>query len=218
RLGPLTPAEWRTLAIVLAIVGALFVSSTVPVLDRLDKSALILVSTVLFFVFDVLTIKDLEEMPWNLILLFGGTASLGFCLWETGASMWLAVKLVALLEGVHWPLFVIGASLFVLLVTNCVLNVAVIAIALPVALVLARYVGVAPEVVFFPCLACAGMPFLLVGGAAPNAIAYESKQFSTREFLGAGALASVLLLLILAVFVRWIWPLLYRMPLFPGGS
>ena len=40
------------------------------------------------------------------------------------------------------------------------------------------------------------MPFLLLVGAAPNAIAYNSKQFTTGEFFLWGVPASVLLMLV----------------------
>ncbi|MEW5924126.1 MAG: SLC13/DASS family transporter, partial [Candidatus Zixiibacteriota bacterium] len=83
-----------------------------------------------------------------------------------------------------------------------------IAISLPVALVIAPYLNVAPEVVFFSSLVVAGMPFLLLVGAAPNAIAYESKQFTSGEFFMAGVPASILLLLVLALFIWLIWPLM----------
>ena len=49
---------------------------------------------------------------------------------------------------------------------------------------------------------------LLLVGAAPNAIAYESKQFTTSEFFMKGIPASIILLLVLALFVRIIWPLM----------
>jgi sodium-dependent dicarboxylate transporter 2/3/5 len=90
--------------------------------------------------------------------------------------------------------------------TNLIMNVAAIAITMPVALVIAPYVGVAPEVVLFASLAAAGMPFLLIVGAAPNAIAYSSKQFTTGEFFLAGIPASLLLIAVLALFVWLIWP------------
>ena len=61
----------------------------------------------------------------------------------------------------------------------------------PVALVMAPYLGVAPDVILYVSLAAAGMPFLFLIGAAPNAIAYESHQFTTREFLRAGIPASL---------------------------
>jgi sodium-dependent dicarboxylate transporter 2/3/5 len=50
------------------------------------------------------------------------------------------------------------------------------------------------------------MPFLFLVGAAPNAIAYSSKQFTTAEFFLAGIPASLLLIAVLALFVWLIWP------------
>jgi sodium-dependent dicarboxylate transporter 2/3/5 len=88
------------------------------------------------------------------------------------------------------------------------MNVAAIAITVPVALVLAPYVGVAPEVILFCALAVAGMPFLLLVGAAPNAIAYESGQFTSGAFFRAGIPASIILMLILALFVGVVWPIM----------
>ena len=83
---------------------------------------------------------------------------------------------------------------------------AAIAISLPVSLVIAPYLGVTPDVVIFCALVVAGMPFLLLVGAAPNAIAYESKQFTSGEFFLYGIPASAILMLVLAVFVHFIWP------------
>ena len=86
--------------------------------------------------------------------------------------------------------------------------VAAIAITLPVALVIAPYLNVAPEVVLFASLVVAGMPFLLLVGAAPNAIAYDSKQFSSGEFFKTGIPASVILLIILGLVVAILWPIM----------
>ncbi|MBW2134165.1 MAG: SLC13/DASS family transporter, partial [Deltaproteobacteria bacterium] len=57
-------------------------------------------------------------------------------------------------------------------------------------------------------LVVAGMPFNLLVGAAPNAIAYESKQFTTGEFFTWGWIANVVLMVLLALFVYFIWPLM----------
>jgi len=103
-------------------------------------------------------------------------------------------------------LFVVGLTVFVLIMTNLIMNVAAIAISMPVALAIAPYLGIAPEVVLFSALAAAGMPFLALVGAAPNAIAYQSKQFSALDFFRAGIPASILLVLVIAVFVWKIWP------------
>lgn len=207
-LGKMTIQEILTLVIVFACIGTLSMRSFFPAISSIDKSAILLVSTVSFFVLKILTIDDLEQIPWNIVLLFGGAMSIGFCLWQTGAAEWLAISFLGLLEGAHWLIFIIGVSAFVLIMTNLIMNVAAIAITLPVALIIAPYVGVAPEVILFSALVVAGMPFLFLVGAAPNAIAYESRQFSSGEFFVAGIPASILLLIVLSVFVYLIWPLM----------
>ena len=207
-LGPITKTEIITLIIVLACIASMSLRSFIPALEAVNKSALILISTILFFLLKILTIEDLEKIPWNIVLLFGGAMSIGLCLWQTGAAGWLAIKWLGILENAHWLVFVLGVSLFVLIMTNFIMNVAAIAISLPVALVIAPYLGVAPEVVFYSSLVTAGMPFILLVGAAPNAIAYESKQFTSGEFFKYGIPASIMLMLVLAIFVWLIWPMM----------
>ncbi len=208
RLGPVSRTEILTLVIVLSAIAVLSLRSFVPAFQPLDKSAVILVTTVLFFLLRILKIEDLEQIPWNIVLLFGGAMSIGFCLWQTGAAQWLAIQWLMLFQDAHWFIFVMGISLFVLIMTNLIMNVAAIAISLPVALVIAPYLNVAPEVVLFCALATAGMPFLLLVGAAPNAIAYESKQFTSGEFFLYGIPASIILMVVLGITVLVLWPLM----------
>ncbi len=208
RLGPISRDEILALVIVLATVGVMMARSFVPALEPLNKSAIILVSTILFFLLRILTVDDLEQIPWNIVLLFGGAMSIGLCMWQTGAASWMAVHWLVMFEGAPWFVFVMGVALFVLVMTNVIMNVAAIAICLPVALVIAGYLGVAPEVILYVSLVSAGMPFLLLVGAAPNAIAYGSGQFTSGEFFKAGIPASLLLMIVLAVFVWLIWPLM----------
>lgn len=207
-LGKISRTEILTLVIVFAAIFCLSARSFIPAFSSLDKSAVILVTTVLFFLFGILKLDDLEGIPWNIILLFGGAMSIGFCLWQTGAAEWMAVLWLGLLENAPALVFILGIALFVLIMTNLIMNVAAIAISMPIALILAPYMGVAPEVVLFASLVTAGMPFLFLVGAAPNAIAYESRQFSSGEFFKAGVPASILLMVVLAIFVWLIWPLM----------
>ncbi|MFO7601083.1 MAG: SLC13 family permease [Candidatus Desulfacyla sp.] len=207
-LGPLTTKEILAGLIVFAMIAAMSLRSFIPALQPIDKSAIILISTVLFFVLRILDINDLESIPWNIILLFGGAMSIGFCLWQTGAAQWLAINWLAMFKEAHWFVFVMGITFFVLVMTNFIMNVAAIAISLPVALVIAPYLGVSPDVIVFASLVAAGMPFLLLVGAAPNAIAYESKQFSSGEFFTYGIPASIMLMVVVGFAVFILWPLM----------
>jgi sodium-dependent dicarboxylate transporter 2/3/5 len=215
-LGPMTLKEKIVLAIVAAVVVVMATKSFIPLLKPIDRSAVILTSTLLFFILGVLTVKDLEEIPWNIVLLFSGAMSIGFCLWQTGAAEWMAVVWLGLLKDAHWWVFIMGIAAFVLLMTNFIMNVAAIAIALPVALVIAKYLGVAPEVILYACLVVAGMPFLLLIGAAPNAMAYDSNQFTSGEFLRHGIPMSLILLAVLGLALVTLWPLM-GMPILEKG-
>lgn len=213
RLGPMNRKEIGGLIITLLAVAAMSMRSFVPAFAFLDKSAIIAGATVLFFVFGILKREDLETLPWNIVLLFGGAMSLGLCLWQTGAAEWLALFWLAQLEGQSALAFVMGVGLFVMILTNVIMNVAAIAIALPVALVMAPYLGVAPEIVLYVSLTVAGMPFLFLVGAAPNAIAYQSGQFTNGEFFMTGLPASIMVLVVTALFAAFIWPWM-GMPVF----
>jgi sodium-dependent dicarboxylate transporter 2/3/5 len=208
KLGPVSRQEFMAATIVVAAVTTMSLRSFVPALAGVDKSAIILLATVLFFLLKILDQKDLEQIPWNIILLFGGAMSLGYCLVQTGAADWLAINAVSLLQTAPAVLFILGVIFFVLIMTNLIMNVAAIAICLPVALKIAPYLGVGSEVILFGALVAAGMPFLLLVGAAPNAIAYESGQFTSGEFFKAGIPASLILMVVIAIFVIFIWPVM----------
>jgi len=207
-LGRFSQKEILSMVIILGCVTVLALQSFFPSLATLNKSAILLVSTLLFYILKILDVKDLEETPWNIILLFSGAMSMGFCLWETEAAKWLAVNWLAMFKKANWFVFVMSIGFFVMVMTNFIMNVAAIAISLPVALVIAPYLGVAPEVIFYASLVTAGMPFLLLVGAAPNAIAYDSKQFTSGEFFKYGIVASIVLMLVLALAISVIWPLM----------
>jgi solute carrier family 13 (sodium-dependent dicarboxylate transporter), member 2/3/5 len=209
-LGPMNSKE-KMVLIMVAVVLALFMMksfSPIPFFKDMDRAAIMIVSTLGFFLFKVLSVEEMEGIPWNIILLFGGAMSIGYCLYDTKAAEWMAVSWVSWFQKAPWLLFVLAVSFFVLCMTNFIMNVAAIAITLPVSLVIAGYLGVAPHVIFFASLACAGMPFNLLIGAAPNAIAYESRQFTTGQFFIYGWIPSVVLMALLAVFCYFIWPLM----------
>ncbi len=207
-LGPLSGPEKFVIATVAIIVIVFGLKSFLPALAKVDRTGIMLIGTVAFFLTKTLTVEDLEIIPWNIILLFGGAMSIGFCLWSTKAAEWIAIHWLTMFLNAPWLVFVLGIAFFVLVMTNFIMNVAAIAISLPVSLVIAPYLGVAPHVIFFASLVTAGMPFNLLIGAAPNAIAYESKQFTTAEFFIYGWIPSIVLMVILAAFVYVIWPLM----------
>jgi solute carrier family 13 (sodium-dependent dicarboxylate transporter), member 2/3/5 len=210
QLGPVNTKE-KFVLIMVAVVLALFMMksfSPIPFFKDMDRAAIMMVPTLAFFLARTLGVEEMEGIPWNIILLFGGAMSIGYCLYDTKAAEWMAVSWVSWFQHAPWLLFVLAIAFLVLCMTNFIMNVAAIAITLPVSLVIANYLGVAPHVIFFASLAAAGMPFNLLIGAAPNAIAYESKQFTAGEFFIYGCIPSAILMTLLALFCYFVWPLM----------
>jgi solute carrier family 13 (sodium-dependent dicarboxylate transporter), member 2/3/5 len=209
-LGPMNSKEKFVLIMVAVVLGLFMMKSfsPIPFFKDMDRAAIMMVPTVIFFLARILGVEEMEGIPWNIILLFGGAMSIGYCLYDTKAAEWMAVSWVSWFQHAPWLLFVLAIAFLVLCLTNFIMNVAAIAITLPISLVIANYLGVDPHVIFFASLATAGMPFNLLIGAAPNAIAYESKQFTAGEFFIYGCIPSLILMAFLAVFCYFVWPLM----------
>ena len=206
QLGSLTRDELAVIVLCLSAMGAMLLQHFIPGLKSVDGTGILLLAAVLIFLCRVLSVRDLEDVPWNIILLYGGTISLSFCIWQTGAARWMGLKIFLLIGQMHWGIFVLLATVIVLLLTNFIINVAVLAVAIPVLLVTAKSLGIHLELVVYACLSAAGMPFILLTGAAPNAIAFESRQFTKREFFVHGSALSVFLIALLIGAVSFIWP------------
>ena len=129
-LGGITRKEILATIIVFGAILVMSLQSFIPALQPINKTAIILVSTILFFVTGILKVEDLEAIPWNIILLFGGAMSIGFCLWDTGAAKWLAVNWLTMFKEATWFVFVMSIAFFVMIMTNFIMNVAAIAISL----------------------------------------------------------------------------------------
>ncbi len=217
-LGKWSRDEIMVIVIVFSVILIIALKNFVPALAKLDKTGILLLSTIGFFVLKILSLKDLEDIPWNIVLLFSGAMSIGFCLWDTGAAKWLAINWLQLFKDSSGVVFILGMAFFVMIMTNFIMNVAAIAISLPVALVIAPYLGVAGEVILFASLLTAGMPFILLVGAAPNAIAYSSKQFTPGQFFLYGVPASILLMVVVWLAITVIWPLMGMTVKIPIGG
>lgn len=160
KLGPINKQEKFVGTVVFCALAMLVLQAVIPALKSMDRSVPLLLAGILFFLANVLTVDDLEKrIPWNIVLLFSGAMSIGFCLWQTGAAQWIAIKWLGMLAGAPWLVFVLAVCFLVMIMTNFIMNVAAIAITLPVALVMAQYLGVNPELVLYGATAMAGMPF-----------------------------------------------------------
>ena len=209
QMGPVTSKEIFVAILAFTVVAVLALQSFVPALAAVGRTVPILVAVIIMFLTRLFTVEDLEKsVSWNIVLLFAGAMSIGICLWETGAAEWMAVHWLGMFKDAHWLVLVMGIAFLIIILTNFIMNVAAISITLPVALVISGYLGVNPYLILFAALASAALPYMLLVGAAPNAIAYQSKQFTTGEFFMLGIPFTILAIVMVAIFALVVWPLL----------
>ena len=150
----------------------------------------------------VLLWKEAEELPWGVLILFGGGLALAKGFSASGLSAWLAEKAHAL-SGVHPALLVLGASAIVVLLTEFTSNTATAAITLPLLVALAKGLGLQPVALAFPATIAASAAFMLPVATPPNAVVFASGRVKIGEMFKVGVGLDILALGLLAIWVVW---------------
>ena len=205
RTGRMNRNEFLSIFVTLLLVFLLIGKSFLPMISTIHNSAIMLFGAIILYILNILSLDDLESTSWNIILLFGGSISLGAFLWESGAAKWLAYSWISITSINDPDLFVLSTIILTLLLTNLIMNVAAVSLILPIVLSISEYLNIPTNSILFVILSAAGMPFLLLSGAAPNAIAYQSGHFKTKEFLFTGLLVSVFITIIIYSSYKIIW-------------
>jgi len=140
------------------------------------------------------------------LLLFGGGLSLASALSTTGV-----IELIGNLVSNNNQLSVIGVILLmtsvVLLMTEVMSNVALVAVFMPVVAGIATGLGVPVLWVAIPVTIASSCAFMLPMATPPNAIVFASGHIKVFQMVRAGILLNVMAILLLLVweqsFVRW---------------
>lgn len=201
---------------VLALAGA---KGTVArfVAARLEESVVALLCAVLLFVWPVrgapgrsraLHWSDAARIDWGTLLLFGGGLSLGRMGFETGLADVLGRGVVAA-TGVTslWGLtaLVLGVSI---VLTETVSNTATVSMLAPLALALARQLGVPPEPPVLAVAFGASMGFMFPVGTPPNAIVFGTGLVPLPAMMRMGVVVDVISFFVIFLGLRLLCPLL----------
>jgi sodium-dependent dicarboxylate transporter 2/3/5 len=228
-LGSLRGGEARTVAVFLLTVAAWLFRErkdlggfTIPGLADLapglsDASVGLTGALLLFVVPDgsrppagrsLLTWREAKEIPWEVLLLFGGGLSLAAAMESSGLARWLGGKMGGL---AGYPSIVVYAGLaaLVLLLSELASNTAVAAMAMPIAASLAPAVGQPPLALMLVAALAASAGFALPVATPPNAIVFGSRQVSARQMAKAGILLDGIAIAVVVAAVTLLYPLVF---------
>jgi sodium-dependent dicarboxylate transporter 2/3/5 len=218
-LGPMQKGEKRTLAVfVFAAFCWIFqspIKSLLPFISISD-TAVALLAAVLLFVIPIewsrhkflLDWKDTERLPWGILLLFGGGLSLADALARTGIIDLIGDQFRGL--AVSGWLVILGLAAVTVFLSEVMSNVAQVTIFLPVVGGIAVSMGIPPEEMCIPVTLAASAGFMLPMSTPPNAIVFARGHLTMMQMARAGILLNLTAILLVAVFVKTIFPYLYE--------
>lgn len=159
-----------------------------------------------------ITWRDVKQnMPWDLILLYGGALTLGYALTDAGTVKFLSENLIGFIGQNPWVIMV-AYLVLVIVISNLMSNSAATAVVLPVALstILSPEIGAgySGSVVAYLIAMGSAMVFLLPIGTPSAAIVYSSGYVDVKDLIKAGTVLTIVCLIaFITVGLGW-WKVL----------
>lgn len=219
-LGPLSGAEWTTLAVFLfAVVGWIArepISRALGLVDlrpdgssisRLTDAGVAITAALLLFVLPtagrragrtVLHAPDFERVPWGVLILFGGGLSLAAAMDASGLTNAIGSAFAGL-RGVHPFVLLLLVAAVVTALSELASNTAVAATLIPVLASAAPAIGVDPVLLIFPATLACSFGFMLPVATPPNAIVYATGRITASRMMRAGFIIDVVAIALVAV-------------------
>jgi sodium-dependent dicarboxylate transporter 2/3/5 len=148
----------------------------------------------------ILVWDDTKNLPWGILLMFGGGLSLAMAFKESGALKMLTDSL-AMLSYLDDSIYLILLTGIGLLLTAFMSNLAMVTLFVPVVAALAVNRGIDPLVFAIPVTLSASCDFMFPMSTPPNAIAFSSGHIRSAEMLKAGIVLNFISFLLLVTII-----------------
>lgn len=148
----------------------------------------------------ILVWKDMTELPWGILLLFGGGLSLAAAFEESGLTPWFG-ELLGGLEVLPYAAIVVAVAFIVLFMTEIMSNTAVSNMLIPVSVGLALGMGIDPFAIMAIVALTSSMAFMLPISTPPNAAVFSSEYLTIDDMIKAGFWMNVASLVFVSLFI-----------------
>jgi sodium-dependent dicarboxylate transporter 2/3/5 len=162
-------------------------------------------AVLIMFGLNLLDLKDLQSIQWDLIFLVGGGILLGEAMIVSGAASGISGAIASMQGSVPTLLIMVVLSLISLLLTNFISNSAAAAILIPIAIETANILGMTPVPFVMAVALSATIAFITPVGVPSTALIYSTGLISRGRLVKTGILAAILALLTVLAVV-WFLP------------
>ncbi|MFO3718798.1 SLC13 family permease [Staphylococcus felis] len=146
-----------------------------------------------------------KELPWGVLILFGGGLALAKGIQESGLATWLG-KQLTLLNGVSPIIIVVVITVFILFLTEITSNTATATMILPILATLSVAINVHPLLLMAPAAMAANCAYMLPVGTPPNAIVFGTGKIQIKEMALKGFVMNVISIVVIILVVYFVLP------------
>lgn len=199
--GELGLGGWLTMAVFFLTAGAWIVHPLIKEIPKgvVSDGSIAIAAALLLFMLPrtvkpwspILDGSVLRELPWTVLILFGGGLSLAEAMQRTGVSEMIGQSFGSL-QWLPVPVAVgciVGVLVFASEIAS---NTALTATAVPIVGALAPSLGVSPEELVIPAALGASYAFMMPVGTPPNAMVYATGRVPLRSMLRTGLALNVI--------------------------
>ena len=149
--------------------------------------------------------ESAKEIPWGILILFGGGICLSEGIIKSGLAELIADSFILLAV---LPLLVIIflIVLFITFLNEVVSNTAMASIMIPLMAITSVSMGINPMMLMVPAALASSLGFMLPVGTPPNAIAYGTGYISTKEMARAGFALNIIGCILITLFMTFVIP------------
>ena len=217
-MGALTKDEIRiSIIFCLAVFAWVFrtLLNNIEFLSGLTDAGIAIIAAILLFMTpstskkgDLLKWEKSKELPWGLLLLFGGGLSLAAQISSTGLGMWIGQSLMVL-STVPPIVLILAVATLIIFLTEITSNVTTTTTFLPVFGALAVAIGILPVSLTVPVCLAASCAFMLPVATPPNAIVYGSNKFTIATMMRAGIALNIIGIIVVTMFAYFLAPVIF---------
>lgn len=218
KMGPVSRGEWSVLTVfsMTALAWVIrepltswtWLVQLVPPVARLDDTIIALLGMLALFLIPVnfrqgesaLDWETAVNIPWGVLLLFGGGFCLAKAVAESGLAKWIGTRV----EVLELPAFalVVAVVAMVIFLTELTSNTPTVATFLPILYGVAHGMDVEPMLLLVPATLAATCAFMLPVATPPNAIVFGSGHIEIRSMVKAGLWLNLLSIVLISL---WMW-------------
>ncbi len=216
-LGPMSYEE-KMVGVVFGLAAFCWISRTYllqPIIPGIDDTIIAIFFAIVLFLIPsnnqkgvLIRWEEAVQIPWGIIILFGGGMALAKAFDSSGLALWLGNQMT-LLQGVSLLLLILLLVTAVNFLTEITSNLATTAMLMPVLAPMALKVDVHPFALMVGAAVAASCAFMLPVATPPNAVVFGSGYLRIPDMVQKGIwmnLISILIVTLMVYFaIPWLW-------------